>query len=119
MATNETTTSKRGALRFSGFDRPLTYKTDFEDGEARLVNISSNGCAITGATTPLMADDKLLLALPLDDPESPVQIKAKVIRSESDNFGLHFLSLPEDLKQQLTIFFAKENRLRKAKKLAA
>ncbi len=118
MATKETTTSKRSALRFSGYDRPLTYKTDYENGEARLVNISSNGCAISGATTPFMADDKLLLAIALDDPENPVQIQAKVIRVEDNNFGLHFLNLAEEIKQRLTIFFAKENHLRKAQKNA-
>lgn len=113
MATKETTTSKRSALRFSGYNRPLTYKTDHEDGEARLVNISSNGCAINGATTPLMQNDKLLLSIALDEPENPVQIQAKVIRAEDNNFGLYFLNLTEEVKQRLTIFFAKENRLRK------
>lgn len=114
MVNTETTTSKRGALRFSGYDRRLTYKTNYEDGEARILNISTSGCAISGNTTSLDLNEKVLLSLPLDKPDELVQIRAKVIRVDADNFGLQFIHLEDATKQRLIHFFAKENRRRKS-----
>jgi hypothetical protein len=113
MASKETTSSKRGALRIPGYDRPLSYRTDYDDGEAELVNISTSGCAIHKTSTELSDNDKILLSIVLDDPKSPIQIQASVIRAEGDGYGLHFLHMEDDLKGLLIRFFAQENRRQK------
>jgi c-di-GMP-binding flagellar brake protein YcgR len=113
MAAKETTTSKRGALRLSGYDRPLSYRTDYDDGEARLVNISTSGCAIYKTSTELADNDKILISFALEDPKAPVQIQATVIRAEGEGYGLQFLHVEDDLKGRLIRFFAQENRRQK------
>ncbi len=113
MAAKETTSSKRGALRLSGYDRPLSYRTDYDDGQARLVNISTSGCAIYKTSTELSDNDKILLSIVLEDPKSPVQIQAIVIRAEEDGYGLHFQHMDDELKGRIIRFFAQENRRQK------
>lgn len=115
MADSENINSKRTALRWSGLNRQLTYKTDYEDGEARLVNISTSGCAISNTTTELRIDQKILLTITLDAPEQQIQTRALVIRKETEGFGLQFLHLAENIKQQLFRYFAIENRRMKSK----
>ncbi len=110
---NNTSSSKRTALRWSGFNKPLTYKTDYDDGEAQLVNISTSGCAIRSVTTELHIDQKILITISLDTPEQQVQTQARVIREEGKEFGLQFLLLDEDAKQQLFRYLAQENRRQK------
>lgn len=115
MTGTETTSSKRTSLRFLCHNKPLTYKTAYEEGEARLVNISTSGCAICKATTELIIKQKVLLNLALGYPELQIQIQATVIRAEApDSFGLQFLHMEESLKHRLIRFFAKENRRHKS-----
>lgn len=113
MAGAESTTSQRGALRFPGGDRLLNYTTDYEDGEARLVNISRSGCAISKATTDLQLGQKLLITLHLEEPEKQLQIQAAVLRVQTDGIALQFLHLEEKTTRHLLRFFAKENRRQK------
>lgn len=110
---NTRTSSKRTALRWSGFSKSLTYKTDYEDGEANLINISTSGCAVRNVSTELQISQKILLTISLDTPEQQAQVQARVIRIEGEDFGLQFLHLEEDVKQQLFRYFAQENRRQK------
>lgn len=113
MADAASTTSQRGALRFPGGNRLLNYKTDYEDGEARLVNISRSGCAISEATTELQIGQKILITLNLDAPEKQLQIQAAVLRVQADGIALRFLHPEEKTTRHLLRFFAKENRRQK------
>lgn len=107
------TGSKRSALRFAGFDRLISFRTDYDDGEARLVNISSSGCAIHQATLPLAVNQKLLVMLVLDSPGNPLHIRAVVIRVDDGNYGLQFQHVEEHLKRKLIRFFARQTREKK------
>ena len=109
--------SKRSALRFAGFDRPLTFKTDYEDGVARLVNISTNGCAIGNCSLELEPGEKILLAIELDSPSAPLSIRALVVRAHDGQYGLEFHYLDEAVKKRLFRFFAKETRRRKTENM--
>lgn len=110
MADAGTSGSKRSSLRFSGFNRPLTFKTDYDDGTAQLVNISNSGCAIHQVKPELQLEQKLLLSLVLDQPEKPLFIRAVVIRTDNSSFGLQFKHIEEDIKRRIVRFFAKETR---------
>lgn len=105
--------SKRSALRFPGYDRHLTFKTDYEDGEAALVNISSSGCMIRNPSCKLQLNQKILLTIALDEADNAIQIQALVKREDMGNFGLHFRLTDDQLKQQLARFFAQEHRRRR------
>lgn len=108
-----TPVSKRRALRFSGYNRPVRYRTDYEDGEARLLNISTNGCAIGNITAELSVDEKILLIMELADPEDQVQIQAVVVRAdENGSAGLKFIRVNDELKHRILHFYANETRRR-------
>lgn len=113
MATSETTTSKRNALRFSGYDRQVRYKTSYEDGEARLVNISAIGCALSDMTEEVELGEKILLSLTLEEPAKEEQVQAVVTRTSDNLLGLRFLHIGDDLKSRIVRFFARETRKRK------
>lgn len=102
--------SKRSALRFSAFERHVSFKTEYEDGTARLVNISTGGCAIIHSSLELEPGEKILLAIELDSPTAPLSIRALVLRSDGDQYGLEFQYLDEAIKKRIFRYFAKENR---------
>jgi c-di-GMP-binding flagellar brake protein YcgR len=112
MAEAASTVSKRSSLRFAGFDWLVIFRTEYEDGEARLVNISTGGCALHLVSLPLAIDQKLLVSLILDNPGNPLQMRAMVTRIEADCCGLKFQHVEESAKRKLVRFFAKETRLR-------
>jgi len=119
MADAATTGSKRSALRFAGYDRPITFRTDYDDGAAQLFNISTSGCAIHHATLQLEVEQKVLLALKLDNPSNPLYIRAVVIRIEDGKVALQFQHTDENIKRRIVRFFAKETRLRKSEPKSA
>lgn len=92
----------------------LSFKTDYDDGEALLVNISTSGCAIRDARPALQTEQKVLVSLALDNPNNPVFIRAHVIRAEGSGYGLQFHHLEENVKRRLVRFFARETRLHKS-----
>ena len=58
--------SKRKALRFRCRKEPITYRTAYEEGEALLKNISTDGCALEWATNPPELDERVLLRIELE-----------------------------------------------------
>jgi hypothetical protein len=116
MADEGIQVSKRSALRFAGHDRPITFRTDYDDGTAQLLNISTSGCAIHHVTLELEVAQKVLLVLELDSPLNPLYIRAIVNRLEDGGtIALVFKHTDEDIKLQIVRFFAKEARRRKSR----
>lgn len=113
MADAVPTSSRRSALRFRGYDRPVTFKTDYDDGEARLVNVSTSGCAIQQPTLELQMEQRLLLSLELDGPDKTIHIRAIVIRLEPELVCLQFQHVEDNTKRRLVRFLAQETRRRK------
>ncbi len=103
--------SKRGALRLSGLNRPLDYKTEFEEGTARLLDISTEGCAIHEASEELSVGEKILLSFTLEDPEKIIELQAVVVRTIENGYGLRFRCIEEHMKHRILLFFTRENRL--------
>ena len=104
--------SKRGALRFDGFGKIVRYKTEFEDGQAALANISTSGCAIEQATVELEEREKILLIIPLGSADEEVEIQARVMRAEGNTAGLQFQRVSEVNKHRILHFFVQEKRRR-------
>lgn len=102
--------TKRAALRFPGFNRFLRYRTEYDDGEGQLLNISTHGCAIVEMTIELAEQEKTLLILELDNPNDPLEIRALVTRVDGGSAGLQFQHLDDDAQHRIRTFFAAEKR---------
>lgn len=110
--------SKRDALRFDGFMRPVRYKTEFEDGQANIVNISTGGCALDQVTVELTERERVLLTITLDSPDDTIDIQAMAIRSDGETSGLKFQRVSEENKQRILHFFASQAREHKKRESA-
>lgn len=113
MDSSPKSVSKRSTLRFSVLDKEVQYKTDYEDGTAQLVNISTGGCAFRDPTTDLELHNKLLLTVKLKDDQEPLEIQATVIRVLEGSYGLQFTTLSNEKKRSILHYFAREQRLHK------
>lgn len=112
--------SKRGALRFTGYNMTIRYRTDDEDGEANLVNISTNGCALENYSTELAVDEQILITIDLAEPDEQIQVQAVVVRLiENHSAALEFHRVNEDLKHRILHFCACELRRRNGDPAAA
>lgn len=103
--------SKRFSLRFSGGRQKLRFKTEFEDGEAIIDNISAGGCALSEISAPLVVNEKILLILELDGAENEkTEIGARVVRDDQQNIAVKFDDISNEAKSELVKFFAQMQR---------
>ena len=100
--------SKRQALRFTATGHPVRYKTEFEDGEAVIENVSTGGCAMSGLDVALSSEQKILLLLTVN--EDTLEIGAKVIRVEDLTIAVQFTDITEDYSSKIVKYFAKKQR---------
>ncbi len=107
---NSQSGSKRLALRFAVDSQYLLYKTEFEDGQADIANVSTGGCALRRATVPLTQNEKILIILQLEKETDPIEISARVIRVEDDFVAVQFLSCIKGTKQRIVKYFASKQR---------
>ena len=106
--------SRRKALRMPGFELEVSYRTEFEDGNAQLINVSTSGCSLKNTTTKLTIKEKVLLSFRIDSLQQPVEIQAMVIRTGESFAGLEFLNVRESLKYAILCFFVQKNRQKNA-----
>jgi c-di-GMP-binding flagellar brake protein YcgR len=102
--------SKRANLRFNGGLKPVSYKTEFEDGIAKLINISAGGAALIEASLPLSINTKILITLESLGTKTPFEIQALVLRAEGATFSVKFLLLEDTIKKDLIKYFARMTR---------
>jgi len=114
MADAGTYITRRSALRFEGYELPVTFRTDYDDGTAQLRNISTSGCALHNVDVDLEVGQKVLLALALDSPAKPLSISAAVMRIDGGSIALEFRHIDDNSKRRIVLFFARETRLRKS-----
>ncbi len=104
--------SKRLALRFNGNRQRVKLKTEFDDGEATLANISTSGAALENPTLSLSVDEKILLIFELFEAEKPVEIQAIVVRTEEEKYSVQFQGVGIETKTDLLKFFAHKARVK-------
>lgn len=102
--------SKRAAFRFRCSKEPVTYRTAYDDGEALLKNISTEGCALEWATNPPEADEKILLIIDLEGENSAVEIQARVVRVENKDFAVRFQLMEPESKSMIRTYFSRKSR---------
>jgi len=108
--TEATRQTKRQALRFVPGQHRVRYKTEFEDGEATILNISSSGCALCETTTRLSMHEKILLVLKLEEDKDLIEVSARVVRIEELFTAVKFHFLTEENRKGLVYFFSKKQR---------
>ncbi len=104
--------SKRQALRFRCRKEPITYRTAYEDGEALLKNISTDGCALEWATNPPELGEKILLRIELEGEEQTVEIRARVVRVEGSDFAVKYLLIEPTAKTLIRSYFSRKLQAR-------
>lgn len=102
--------SQRKAFRFQCKEHPVVIKTEFEDGTASLVNISTSGAALIDTSLVLSKNEKVLLTFELFDKGSPVEIQAFVVRTEENLQSVQFRGVTSNIKGQILKFFAHKAR---------
>lgn len=103
--------SRRGALRFTCEGPPISYKTAYDAGEARLRNISSTGCAFFQASLPLSVGERILVTVELSGEEEVFQAQGIVVRLEDGGCIAIRFSLVEPEDQVLVRnYFARQMR---------
>ena len=101
--------SQRSAFRFRCSREPVTYRTAYEDGEALLKNISTDGCALEWATNPPELEEKILICIELEN-EREVEIQGRVVRVEDADFAVEFLLAEPATKTLIRTYFARKLR---------
>lgn len=106
--------SKRSHYRFDGGETTVTFKTEFEDGTAKLINISAGGAALVESTLPLTVNTKILITIEDLEAKYPYELQAVVLRVDGSCFSVKFLLLEDDLQKDLLKYFARITRQRTA-----
>jgi hypothetical protein len=102
--------SKRAAFRFPCHHHGVRFKTAYEDGEAKLLNISTDGCALQSPSVPLSVDEKILITIVPEGQEGSFEARSRVVRVEEDVLGVQFTLLEISTKTQIRNYFSKKFR---------
>ena len=85
--------------------RLVDYRHAEGQGQGMLMDLSQQGCRITGAP-PFPGGTRLRLRLWLPDQAEPVRIEQAVVRWVAKNqFGVSFLDVPPDARARLELVF--------------
>jgi hypothetical protein len=108
--TETTKRTKRQALRFVPEQHKVRYKTEFEDGDATILNISSSGCALCETTTRLSMHEKILIELKLEEDRDPIEVSARVVRIVESCTAVEFHFISEENRKRTVYFFSNKQR---------
>lgn len=86
------------------------YRTAYEEGEAILTDISTDGCAVDSASLPLAENDEALIIIELGDVEKDLEAKGVVVRAQGGAFAVRFVRIEASTQRLIRNFFAKESR---------
>lgn len=106
--------SKRSALRYKCENETVLIRTAYDDGEAKLINVSTSGCAISSPSVQLALHDKVLLVFSAKNEES-IQIQARIIRIDANEIGAEFTIIEPESADLLRSHFSLKQRERKRK----
>ncbi len=81
-----------------------------ELSEATLQNISTSGCFVTNSTTELSIHDQVLIVIELQEAETPIELKANIIRLDDNGFSAEFIDIEESFRTELSTMLAIEYR---------
>ncbi|MFW2367857.1 MAG: PilZ domain-containing protein [Desulforhopalus sp.] len=102
--------SKRAAFRFPCQHQRVRFKTAYEDGEASLLNISTDGCALQSPSVPLTINEKILITIIPEGQEESFEARSRIVRVDNDVLGLQFTVLELSTKTQIRNYFSRKFR---------
>jgi hypothetical protein len=79
-------------------------------GRATLENISTSGCFATKYSTTLSMNDQLLIIIELPECDRPLELKAKVLRTDGEGFSAQFTDIEESFVTEFSTMLATEHR---------
>lgn len=106
--------SKRSHLRFNCNDHPVRYRTAYSEGNGRLLNVSTNGCAFRGATEPVDLDETVLISIALEGTDKVFEARGQVVRQENEMVAVQYLVVEHESKSLVRNYFTA--RLRSGQK---
>ena len=77
------------------FDADAKINTEQDSHQANLIDISLSGASVK-AKEQLQRDQMVKLAVSLCEDVAPIDLKAKVVHVDGDQYGLRFVSYPYD-----------------------
>jgi len=95
---------KRNSIRFQINELAVRYSAHEIQGEGNIYNLSTSGCAIESATTPISVDDEISITFAFKRQAAPADefiIQAKVVRAESKTFAVAFKDFEDVQKEKL------------------
>ncbi len=96
--------ARRNGLRFRLNQQQIRYRTNQEEGQGQIIDISLSGCAVEAATIPLASDMKISLLITFHQDHNTLlsfDIDAKVVRAKDDMFAAQFLHLDNVQKEEM------------------
>ncbi|BHH85384.1 PilZ domain-containing protein [Desulforhopalus sp. 52FAK] len=102
--------SKRSALRFPCSNILLSYKTAYDEGEARLVNISIDGCAFEQPSLALPLQEKVLISFTLPGEDYAFEARGIVVREDVECTAIRFTLVEKEDQVKMRKHFSKMMR---------
>ena len=99
--------SKRSALRFPCGHQLVSYKTAYDDRQALLVNVSTEGCAFEQASLALSMQEKILLSIELPGEDAVFQAQGIVVRVSGSSAAIYFTLVEIEDRVKVRTFFSK------------
>lgn len=105
--------SKRLSFRFLCKQYPVKYKTAYLDGEGKLHNISTGGCAFFDLTQPLDVDEKILISIDLGATNTTFEAQGRVVRFEGGMVAVQYILIEPESERLIRDYFS--SKLRKSR----
>jgi hypothetical protein len=102
--------SKRSSLRFPCSNQLLSYKTAYDEGQARLVNISTEGCAFEQPSLALTLQERILISFTLPGEDYVFEARGVVVRVGSVSMAIRFTLVEYDDQVKMRKHFSKMMR---------
>jgi len=102
--------SKRSAMRFPCSNQLVSYKTAYEEGQARLVNISNEGCAFEQPNLDLSTRERVLISIALPEEDNVFQARGEVVRVSDECTAVRFTLVEVEDQMKVRKYFSKMMR---------
>lgn len=100
-------------LRFCLYQQPVEFKTDNDQGNGYVIDISTSGCAIHSTILQPAVDETVSFTIFFtehDDLLNVFSINATVVSTEKNRFAIHFEGIDDEQKEQLWKRLVHESR---------
>jgi len=104
--------SKRRSLRINCQKREVRIRTNYEEGTAVLINISTKGCAVVESSLDPEIGEVVLISFSIEGgygETSLIEIQAKILRKEPQ-MAMQFTRIEPETESLILKFFLAEAR---------